>query len=296
MSGFKGDYLGFTYNGKHSSDLGIVRTSNGSRFDENLLPTMQDKTVQVPGGDGTYYFGSYYTQRPFSVPFAFDNLTEKQIAEIKAHFGDKKNHDLIFDERPYKIYRAKVTGSATMKYIPFSEGSVNRIYKGEGTIQFTCYDPFARCDKKWLNEYVDFDNINEWKEASGLKEFQGNYDILNGNKIPLWNPGDLESYFQLRLNFIDNEIPAGNISINDRQLHWEKMIPEGTDTYVKINTRLNLIEGYNSSNYKTSNVYNKYITTGDFFKIPIGESEIIIENCSNHIQTSKPIEYVYYYF
>jgi hypothetical protein len=60
---FKGDYMGFTYNGKHSSELGIVRVSDGSRFNENLLPTMQDKTVQVPGGDGTYYFGSYYTQR-----------------------------------------------------------------------------------------------------------------------------------------------------------------------------------------------------------------------------------------
>ena len=65
MSVLKGDYIGFSYgiNHKtgrpmHSSDLGIVRTSNGSRFDENLLPTMQDKTVQVPGGDGTYYFGS----------------------------------------------------------------------------------------------------------------------------------------------------------------------------------------------------------------------------------------------
>ena len=76
MSSFKGDFLGFTYNNKHSSDFGIVRTSNGSRFDENLLPTTQDKTVQIPGGDGTYFFGSYYTQRQFSVPFAFDNMSE----------------------------------------------------------------------------------------------------------------------------------------------------------------------------------------------------------------------------
>jgi hypothetical protein len=58
---FQGDYMGFTYNKKHSSELGIVRVSDGSRFNENLLPTMQDKTVQVPGGDGMYYFGSYYT-------------------------------------------------------------------------------------------------------------------------------------------------------------------------------------------------------------------------------------------
>jgi hypothetical protein len=63
MSAFSGSFLGFTYNGKHSSELGIVRVSDGSRFNENLLPTIQDKTVPVPGGDGTYYFGSYYTQR-----------------------------------------------------------------------------------------------------------------------------------------------------------------------------------------------------------------------------------------
>jgi hypothetical protein len=61
MSVFKGEYMGFSYNGVHSSDLGIVRVSKGSRFEENLLPTIQDKTVQVPGNDGTYYFGSYYT-------------------------------------------------------------------------------------------------------------------------------------------------------------------------------------------------------------------------------------------
>ena len=143
MSVLRKDYIGFTYNGKHSSELGILRTSDGSRFNENLLPTMQDKTVQVPGGDGTYYFGSYFTQRQFSVSFAFDSLTEQQLAELKAHFGDKQIHDLIFDETPYKVYSAKVTGTATIKHVPF-DGEDEIIYKGEGTIQFTCYYPFAR--------------------------------------------------------------------------------------------------------------------------------------------------------
>ena len=72
------DYVGFTFNGIHSSSLGIVRTSEGSRFNENLLPTIQDKTVQIPGGDGMYHFGSYYTQKQFNVSYAFDSLTEEQ--------------------------------------------------------------------------------------------------------------------------------------------------------------------------------------------------------------------------
>jgi hypothetical protein len=59
---------------------------------------------------------------------------------LRAFFGDKKIHDLTFDERPYKTYKAKVTGTATLKYIPFDEGEGReRVYKGEGTIQFTCY-------------------------------------------------------------------------------------------------------------------------------------------------------------
>lgn len=295
------DYIGFTYNGKHSSDLGIVRTSNGSRFDENLLPTMQDKTAQVPGGDGTYYFGSYYTQRQFSISFAYDSLTEEQLVKLKKHFGDKKIHDLVFDERPYKIWKAKVTGTATLKYIPFSEGETNRIYKGEGTIQFTCYQPYAVCEKKWLDEYEDWNNINEWKDASGLKLSQENYDKLQGaNTIMLWNPGDLDSHFQLRINFNSSKkIAAGQINIDpqsDRILTWNEFSANGNDAYVKFNSKLNLIEGYSSSGFKTGNIYNHAIKGGAFFMIPQGASAMKIVNVGAQVDMNEPIEYNYYYF
>ena len=114
-------FVGFTYNGKHSSELGIVRVSDGSRFNENLLPTIKDKTVQVPGGDGTYYFGSEYTQRQFTINFAFDSLTEERIRELKTWLGDKKIHKLSFDEAEHKEYLAKVTGTATINFCIFPE-------------------------------------------------------------------------------------------------------------------------------------------------------------------------------
>jgi hypothetical protein len=63
----KGDFIGFTFNGRHSSELGIIRTSDGSRYNSELLPSFNDNTVAVPGGDGTYYFGSYYNQKSFSI-------------------------------------------------------------------------------------------------------------------------------------------------------------------------------------------------------------------------------------
>ncbi len=37
---FSSDYIGFSFNGVHSSELGIKRISEGSRFNENLLPTI----------------------------------------------------------------------------------------------------------------------------------------------------------------------------------------------------------------------------------------------------------------
>ena len=116
----KGDFIGFSFNGYRSEELGIVRVSDGSRYDEDLLPTSQDKTVQVPGGDGFYYFGSDYTQRPFSINIAFDELTEAQFRKLQQVFGTKELGKLIFDERPYKYYMVK-SGNPQLKYICFGK-------------------------------------------------------------------------------------------------------------------------------------------------------------------------------
>jgi len=38
-----------------------------------------------------------------------------------------------------------------------------RVYKGEGSIQFTCYNPFAHTpsSKKYLNQYSDSEYLNK---------------------------------------------------------------------------------------------------------------------------------------
>ena len=303
------DYIGFTFNNTHSSSLGIVRTSDGSRFNENLLPIIQDKTVQVPGGDGTYYFGSFYTQRQFNIPFAFDSLTEEQFATLKRWLGDKQVHELIFDELPYKAYQAKITGSATIKHIPFDENE-KRVYKGEGSVQFTAYYPYAKSTFKFLNDeqVLNIVNIEEWKEASRIRtnpyiveDESTTYDELRANSIKLYNAGDIETHFQFKINFVDGKIPASEIYIYgdaSRQLLWNEMKAKGTDAYIKFNTKLNIIEGYNIEGIKTGNVYNQYIKAGSFFKIPLGESVLIIDNNMNIVYNldSNPIKYDYYYF
>lgn len=310
MSVLKGDYIGFSYNGKHSSDLGIIRTSDGSRFNENLLPSMQDKTVQVPGGDGSYFFGTQYAARQFSISFAFDSLTEEQLQGLKRLFGDKKVHPLIFDEIPYKVYQAKVTSSASIKYIAFEEGETNRIYKGEGDIQFTAYDPYAKVNHKFLDQYSEEEWLfsNEWNGAAQLLETQGSFDKLVGNQIALYNPGDMESDFILTINFVNGKIPAsklslGNIDDANSQLAFKEITAQGADTLLRINTKTNLFEGFDKDGRKTGNVYNRAITAGNFFKIPMTTSLdspvcLILENSDNIVAnlSEMPLKYDYVYF
>ena len=276
--------------------MGIARVSDGSRYNEDLVPTAQDKTVQVPGGDGFYYFGSDYTQKPFTIPIAFDGLTEKQFRELQQVFGTKELGKLVFDERPYKYYMVK-SGKPQLKYICFGKEG-ERIYKGEGTLTFTAYYPFAKSIFKFLNEY-DNKNKDEWKEASGMKAEKGTYDIVSNNgSISVYNAGDLETDFILKF-----DLPVDNTSISDIKITLSKenvgkaeafldlkgFSKKNTDTGFQINTKTNLIEGFNAEGL-TRTLYNENIIQGDFFKIPPREEDYQIS-----VTGATPIEIVYDY-
>ena len=292
----KGDFIGFSFNEHRSESLGIVRVSDGSRYNEDLVPTTQDKTVQVPGGDGFYYFGSDYTQRQFSINIAFDELTEKQFRELQQVFGTKELGKLVFDERPYKYYMVK-SSKPQLKYICFGKDG-ERIYKGEGTLTFTAYYPFAKSVFKFLNEYGN-KNKDEWKEASGMKAEKGTYDIVSNNgSISVYNAGDLETDFILKFSLPADNTPIGDIKITlskenvgkvEAFLDLNGFSKKDADTGFQINTKTNLIEGFNAEGL-TGTLYNENITQGDFFKIPPREEGYRIS-----VTGATPIEIVYDY-
>ena len=320
MSGLKGDFIGFTFDNKHSSELGIVRVSEGSRYDENLLPSIEDKFVRVPGGDGNYFFGSYYTERDFNISIAFDNLSETQFRELRQHLNGKKVGELIFDEAPYKVYKVKVATSPNLKYICFDregdDGKRIRIYKGEGSISFKTLSPFAKSKHKWLSEYrssttstasieadnlltkgdlynpklVELgDNVDEWAAASGMKETQGNYDsYINGN-INLYNPGDIETDFILKIKDLKEiTLTLGN----NPELKINPITLKNGDASYQINSKTELIEGLDKDDKLTGNIYNEYIAGGSFFKIQPGESTLGLPSDLTNVE----IEYDYLYF
>lgn len=309
----KGDFIGFTFKGHHSSEFGITRVSDGSRYNDNLLPTFQDKTAVVAGGDGTYFWNSYFTQKPFPLHIAFDSLTEKQYRDLRQWLGTKEIHELIFDEMPYKKYMVKTQGAPQLKTICFDKEEPNsnstvqlfhnhnlgetsfssesqshqRIYKGEGTINFVAYYPYARSVKKWLDEYDDL-NKAEWAESSGMKDTRGDYDGT-GSSIKLYNPGDVETDFclycgagltQIALNSADGILGFNSFSL------------KGGDSQVRINSKTNLVEGVDANRVPTGTLYNEYIKNGDFFKIPLGESTLTITPTN----LTGNIEYDYLYF
>ena len=160
MTGSRGSFLGFTYNGIHSSIVGITRTSHGNANEERLVPLMKDLSVENVGSDNSYHFGTLYTKREFVVNFCYEGMTEVQRMQITKLWKDGEIHDLIFDEYPYKVYAAKITGNSTFKELAFNHGA-ERTYSGEGTFVFTSFSPFARSRYEYIEDYV-VELIHEW--------------------------------------------------------------------------------------------------------------------------------------
>lgn len=114
-------FIDFSYGGQKASSFHLYRVSDGSRYNDNLIPTLTDKTAETPGADGMYFFNTYYKQRQFTINFAYDSLTETDLRNMRNWLNGKEVKPLIFDEKPDRQYFAKVTGAPSFKYIAFDE-------------------------------------------------------------------------------------------------------------------------------------------------------------------------------
>ena len=309
MKALRGDFIGFTYGSHHSSDLGIVRVSDGTRYSQELSPTISDQTTTISGRDGSYFFGSYYTQKPIELNFAFDHVDEQQFRMLQQVFNNKQPQKLIYDEWPYKYYLVKSISPPSLRYLCFDEEG-ERIYKGEGTLMLTAYYPYARSVNKYLDQY-DSDNLAEWRAASGMLNTQGIYDIVssinleNGvtSMINLYNCGDLNTHFNLKITpksgtKIGSEDGINifinyNEDVSTYQLGLKQITLKGNDDTISINSANNLIEGY-SNGKRSGNLYNEYKVSGAFFQIPLGESQMNIVGIGSNNDISLTYDYLYY--
>ena len=241
-----GDFTGFSFGNWHSTDpttgvVNVIRVSGGDRYDEELHPEIKDKTAEVPGLNGEYYFGSDFGTKSFDIEIAFDHLTEEQFRELRRVFGTKQIKQLIFNECPYKYYMAKLESPIELSYVCFDEplqvettiegipykengiestshivmrpdeqGRTQRIYKGEGKISFICYFPFAKSVYKQLPAGEE---ESSWAVSSGILSANDyvSYDTYTIPEtgtpyIKVYNPGDIETGFRLYIPFTNNQI------------------------------------------------------------------------------------------
>ena len=343
------DFIGFTFDGVSSEELGITRVSDGDRFNEELHPEIKDITAEVPGKDGEYYFGSTYGNKEIEIKIAYDSLTESQFRRLRRLFGGKEIHELIFDERPYKKYLVKLSQPIELNYICFDEekkeevnfdgiygpttvlrgtGEMERRYKGEGTISFISYFPFAKSTFIVLpTPAVAPNNIDEWKDSCGILDstMRATYKINEyyQNKFNVYNGGDLDAGFRLYCPFAyeSTSLAYNGLGLTYKltqtgtteiiaqlQFKSESIAKQGNDEGILIDTNNGLIlgvTGFDGTNIDisgnafyttTGNLYNQYIDSGYFFKlkpsITPDDGYIEVTNGNEHIQ----IFYDYLYF
>lgn len=179
---YQGPYLGFWFNGHHSSEFNIVRVSTSNRYSEDMSPDIKDIVVERPGGDGSYYFGSTYQPKNFTINFAFDSMTEEEYQQYNIWVNNKKPAKFSFDEwnetwdKVTKYYMAKISSNATLKFVCFDEQG-QRVYKGEGSLTFNCQFPFIIEEKISEDGSIKIDSelsspvIITFDQAESLRSF-----------------------------------------------------------------------------------------------------------------------------
>ena len=235
------DFVGFRFGSIHSSELGLYVVSSGKRYSKNLLPSISNVSTDIPGSDGSYYFGSIFKNQSFSVDVAFDSIDEPTWRKLSQIFANDKLQDLVFDELPFKTYKAKVKSKPNFKHACFMDRETGqRLYKGEGKIEFESYYPFAFGFDKYLvratdNYYTPHKilPIDETVESpyrdkkfkKPLPELITEHYNVAGNMNTPWKTGfpTLEQVQQGELYFKD---PNGNTSlIVDTRAYWNN-VPE----------------------------------------------------------------------
>ena len=225
------DFEGFRFGNVHSEDLHLVVVSSSNRFDKNLLPAPTDYTSKVPGGDGSYYFGSTFENREISINVAFDSVSEMDFRRIQQLFATDKPDDLVFDEMPFKTFRAKLKSKPDFKVICFTDKTTGeRVYKGEGTLNFICYYPYAFGFNKYVVRAADYYKCLTPEQIIANDITDNPYEV----KVPKKQlTGFLKDHYNVKANLHTpwkggfptiEQVQSGELYFNDPTNKEKKMI------------------------------------------------------------------------
>lgn len=197
---FKGAFLSFTFDNINSSDLGIVRVSNGSRLQEGLLPSSNEQIIDVPGTGEKFFIRAWDEPMDREIEFAYEKLTEDGLRKIRNWLRKDKVGNFIFDEYPYKQYRGRIIDEIRLEFVPFDEDGIT-VYRGEGSFILRTYSPYAR------NVFTDIGSKKILMD-NGLKvppALTDTFNVMLGDGTArLYNAGDVPTRPLIKFKAIKN--------------------------------------------------------------------------------------------
>lgn len=275
------DYTDFHFGKYYTKDLHLVVVSSNDRYEKNLLPDPQDYTEEVPGADGAYYFGQLYRDREISCNIAFDKITEQDFRKISQIFSTDIPQDLVFDEMPFKTYKAKLKSKPEFTYICFKDRKTGeRVYKGEGTLNFVCYFPYAYCFNRYVVRAADYyletppetiikhsslyENPYKKEETKIYNKYNKKYYNVENNMATPWK-GGYPTIEQVQAGELYFNTPNGEKSIIDVRGYWDN-VPLWQSTAKLLTTP--------TLDYDQELIYLPQYTKTDYYNMDIGFNSV----------------------
>lgn len=232
----------FVFDGIDCADLGVYSITNGSTYTTNLTPIFSDKKTTVTAYDGQYYYGTQITGQKFTLNMFAENLSYQELSRLKTWLNPRHIGKIIFSDQPFKYYYVKPTSVGALANIPLSDVQTpvnsmlgdtldgNAVYVGKFTITFETVGSAYGYGLSYFRDDLVYDALNlyglgtysdNYFYDSGLlykdmcPAMKWNFDVSETNSnieknIPIYNPGDAQSYPRFVLN-IKEEVQDGGI-------------------------------------------------------------------------------------
>lgn len=265
------DFIGFEWNGHHSSEFNIKVVSSSDRYDSRFLSDITNNTTDVPGQDGQYFYNSTYGPKKWTINIAFDSVTEENKRDLENWLSSKEISDFIFDEVPYKAYGAKLESRPNITWICFDEPKVTknckapRIYKGEGTLNFIAPFPYGYSSiNKTNGKYMKYLQDIEFKKNTFIEPKSKSIEVgikgsYTNNKKSIIELNLIESKYSINLETPFSELVQLPV-INKNTSFIVNAVQENDSQNFQFSSNLDIdLEFINYINFNSNTNYKNYI-------------------------------------
>lgn len=141
----------FTYRGVNLSDYGILYAPENKDW-HIWVDGFRSFEQVIDSQHGGQWYGASVSPKEFELRCYFEDITEYQLSAATTLFSRGAYGNLVFDERPWLIYKARVVKPCAFeKYVSY-DGK----YSGLVTIYLTAHYPFATTDMVTLEDATQY--------------------------------------------------------------------------------------------------------------------------------------------